>query len=94
MKNITFTRRVIRVEEVLEYVELDLEEDERWLEMDKGVTIDKVSAWARSDNQDDQEKLNDFIWENQHLGENVHDEYVECHDVQVEEIFDIAEADD
>ena len=26
MKNITFTRRVIRVEEVLEYVELDLEE--------------------------------------------------------------------
>lgn len=94
MKNITFTRRVIRVEEVLEYVELDLEEDERWLEMDKGVTIDKVSAWARSENQDDQEKLCDFIWVNQCYGNIVDTEELDCHDVQVEEIYDIAEADD
>jgi hypothetical protein len=94
MKNIIFTRRVIRTEEVLEYVEIDLEEDERYLEMDEGVTIDKVSAWARSDNQDDQEKLCDFIWTNQCYGEVVHNDYQECHDVQVEEIFDIAEADE
>lgn len=94
MKRIMFTRRVIKVEEVLEYVMLDLEEEERYLEMEKGVTIDKVSAWARSDNQDDQENLADFIWANQCYGEIVNEDYLDCHDVQIEEIYDIAEEDE
>ena len=91
MKNITFTRRVFKTIEVLEYVELDLVIDERYLEMDEGVTIDKVSAWARSDNQDDQEKLCDFIWANQCYGNTLYTEELDCHDILLEEIFDIEE---
>ena len=94
MKKITFTRSVIKTEEVLEYVVLDLEENEQYLDMEKGVTIDKVSAWARSDKQDDQEALDAFIWENQCYGEIVGEDFRSCFDVQVEEIFDITEADD
>lgn len=94
MKNITFTRRVIKTEEVLEYVVLELEENERYFEMGEGVTVDKVSAWARSDKQEDQEALDAFIWENQCYGEIVDEDYRDCHYVEVEEIFDITEADD
>ena len=55
------------------------------------MTIKDVIRWAKSDNQKDQEELNNFIWANQWLGDSIGDEYGECYDAQVEEIFDIAE---
>lgn len=86
MKSITFRRKIIKTEEVIETVILNLEANERYLELG-GNTIEDVIRWARSDKQEDQEELNNFIWTNQCLGDSIGDEY----DAQVEEIFDIAE---
>ena len=91
MKSITFKRRVIKTEEVFELVVLNLEDNEKYLEVEDSVTIEDVIRWARSDNQKDQEELNNFIWVNQCYGDSISDEYGECYDAQVEEIFDIAE---
>lgn len=91
MKSITFKRRVIKTEEVFELVVLNLEDNEKYLEVEDSVTIEDVIRWARSNNQKDQEELNNFIWTNQWLGDCIGDEYLECYDAQVEEIFDIAE---
>ena len=91
MKSITFTRRVIKTEEVFELVVLNLEDNERYLELEGNATIEDVIRWARSDKQKDQEELNNFIWTNQCYGDSIGDEYGECYDAQVEEIFDIAE---
>ena len=91
MKSITFTRKVIKTEEVFELVVINLEDDQKYLELESSVTTDDVIRWARSDNQEDQEKLNNFIWTNQWLGDTIGDEYGECYDAQVEEIFDISE---
>ena len=91
MKSITFKRRVIKTEEVFELVVLNLKDNEKYLELKDSVTIENVIRWAKSDNQKDQEELNNFIWTNQWLGDSIGDEYGECYDAQVEEIFDIAE---
>ena len=91
MKSITFNRRVIKTEEVFELVVLNLEGNEKYLEVEDNVTIENVIRWTRSNNQEDQEKLNNFIWTNQWLGDCISDEYGECYDAQVEEIFDITE---
>ena len=91
MKSITFKRRVIKTEEVFELVVLNLEDNERYLELKGNATIEDVIRWARSNNQEDQEELNNFIWVNQCYGDSIGDEYGECYDAQVEEIFNIAE---
>lgn len=91
MKSITFTRKVVKTEEVFETVILNLEENEQSLELRGNATIEDVICWARSDNQKDQEELNNFIWANECLGDPISDEYGDCYDIHVEEIFDIAE---
>lgn len=92
-KQIKFTQTVIRTESVDEVRIIDLEESEKWLDFPEGVTIDDVLLWADSEDQEDQEKLNDFVWENSMMGDIDYEEYLECHDVQVEEIFDIKAVD-
>ena len=91
MKSITFKRRVIKTKEVFELVVLNLEDNEKYLEVEDSVTIEDVIRWARSNNQEDQEELNNFIWVNQCYGDCIGYEYGECYDAQLEEIFDIAE---
>ena len=92
-KQIKFTQTVIRTESVEEVRIIDLEWSKRWLDFPEGVTIDDVMSWADSDEQEDQEKLNDFIWDNSMMGDVEYEEYVDCHDVQVEDIFDISKVD-
>lgn len=91
MKSITFTRKIIKTEEVFETVILNLEDNERYLELDDGVTIEDVICWSNSNNQKDQEKLNNFVWTNECYGDSISNEYGECYDAQLEEIYDIAE---
>lgn len=90
MKSITFTRKVIKTEELFEHVVLNLEDNEKYLELEEGVTIEDVIMWSKSNNQKDQEALDNFVWANQCLGDCISDDYGNCHDAQVEEIFDIA----
>lgn len=82
MKKIRFTRKVIRTEVVLETVvltdaEVDLPE---WLLDDRDM---------KSDDEEYQEKLSDYVWDEGFSGYVEHDEWIDTCDVQCEEIFDI-----
>lgn len=93
MKNIKFTRRVVRTISMIEECTLDLEAEAKWLEYPEGVTAKDVVAWAESDDMEQQEKLCDFVWANECYAEIQHDEWDECHDSYLDEIHDIEATD-
>jgi hypothetical protein len=89
MKQIKFTRRVIKTVRMVEECTLDLESWAKYIEYPEGVTAEDVVAWAESTEMEDQEKLSDFVWENECYAEIDHDEWEECYDSQLDEIHDI-----
>jgi hypothetical protein len=89
MKKITFTRQVIKTISMTEVCTLDLEREAKWIEYPEGVTAEDVVAWAESDHWSDQDKLSNFVWENECYAELDYDEWDQCYDSQLEEIYDI-----
>lgn len=82
MKQIKFTRKVIRTEVVTEQVVLTNDE----------VDLPDWIIWdgdEKSEDQEYQEKLCDYVWEENYSGQVLWDEGVETVDVQCEEIYDI-----
>lgn len=81
-KQIRFTRKIIRTDVAVE--EVILSDDE--------VDLPDWIIWDGDEKSEDpeyQEKLCDYVWEENYSGHVVWDEGVETVDVQCEEIYDI-----
>ena len=81
-KQIRFTRKIIRTEVAIE--EVILSDDE--------VDLPDQIIWdgdEKSEEQEYQEKLCDYVWDEHWQGQVLWDEDLETVDVQCEEIYDI-----